>query len=134
MNQVLIAAYFRAFNAGDWEGMLSLVTDDVVHDLNQGGREVGKDALRAHLRQMGRCYHEEIVDLEVMSSDDGRRAAAEYTVLGTYINTDGDQPQARCQVYRLPAGAFFALRDGRIARITSYHNQQDWLHQIEEAA
>ena len=39
----LIAAYYDAFNRGDREAMLSMLTDDVAHDLNQGARETGRD-------------------------------------------------------------------------------------------
>ena len=30
-------------------------------------------------------------------------------------------------LYRLPAGAFFALKDGRIARVTTFYNLNDWI-------
>ena len=30
----------------------------------------------------------------------------------------------------LPGGAFFALRDGVIARVTNYYNLEDWLAQV----
>ena len=42
----LITAYYDAFNRGDREAMLSMLTDDVAHDLNQGAREVGREAFR----------------------------------------------------------------------------------------
>lgn len=34
------------------------------------------------------------------------------------------------QTYTLPAGAFFELRDGKVTRIGSYYNLQDWLAQV----
>ena len=34
----LVLAYYAAFNRGDWEGMLALLSEDVAHDLNQGQR------------------------------------------------------------------------------------------------
>ena len=40
----LIRAYYAAFDAGDREGMLALLAEDVVHDVNQGPREVGQAA------------------------------------------------------------------------------------------
>ena len=43
----LVRRYYEAFNAGDRPGMLALLTEDVVHDVNQGGREVGRDAFAA---------------------------------------------------------------------------------------
>ena len=54
----------------------------------------------------------------------------EFTVLGTYLNTDEGLPEARGQTYRLPGGAFFELRAGKVARISNYYNLQDWLTQV----
>ena len=42
----LIARYYAAFNAGDMETFLSLLTDDVVHDINQGDEKPAKSRLR----------------------------------------------------------------------------------------
>jgi steroid delta-isomerase-like uncharacterized protein len=127
----VIGAYYDAFNRGDREAMLALLTDDVAHDVNQGGRETGKDAFRRFLAHMDRCYREELSDIVVMAGPDGSRAAAEFVVSGTYLATDGGLPPARGQTYRLPAGTFFALRDGRIARVTTYYNLKDWVAQVE---
>lgn len=126
----LIRRYYGAFNAADMTAFLDLLTDDVVHDINQGGRETGKAAFAAFMKHMNRCYREELVDLVVMASDDGRRAAAEFIVLGKYLLSDAGLPEARGQTYRLPAGAFFELREGRIARVTNYYNLNDWVAQV----
>ncbi|MGR9053240.1 MAG: isopropylmalate/homocitrate/citramalate synthase, partial [Gammaproteobacteria bacterium] len=37
---------------------------------------------------------------------------------------------AQGQTYRLPAGAFFEIRDHKVARITNYYNLQDWIKQV----
>ncbi|MBN9509292.1 MAG: nuclear transport factor 2 family protein [Alphaproteobacteria bacterium] len=130
----LVRAYYAAFNAGDVEGFLALLTDDVAHDVNQGEREAGKPAFRRFLEHMNRCYRERIEDVVVLTDPAGTRAAAEFVVHGTYIATDPGvppgTPAARGQTYRLPAGAFFTLRDGRIARISNFYNLPDWLRQI----
>ena len=126
----LVQDYYAAFNAGDMPRFLGLLAGDVVHDLNQGGREVGTEAFAGFMERMNRSYREEIVDLVVMSTPDGRRAAAEFTVLGTYLRTDEGLPEATGQQYRLPAGAFFDIRDGKVARISNYYNLQDWLRQV----
>ena len=54
----LVQSYYAAFNRGDWDGMLALLTDDVAHDLNQGGRQVGRAAFaRWHLNwEPGTAY------------------------------------------------------------------------------
>lgn len=126
----LIENYYAAFNAGDMPAFLSMLTDDVAHDINQGGRETGRAAFVTFMERMNRSYREQIVDLCVFASEDGRRAAAEFTVLGEYLKTDEGLPEARGQTYRLPAGAFFDIRDGKVARISNYYNLQDWLHQV----
>ncbi|GBQ68323.1 hypothetical protein AA103196_1919 [Ameyamaea chiangmaiensis NBRC 103196] len=126
----LIAAYYHTFNAGDREAFLALLTDDVVHDVNQGGREIGKGAFRVFLERMDRCYREDIRDVVVMVSDDGTRAAAEFMVHGTYLATDDGLPDASGQTYVLPAGAFFDIRDAKVARISNYYNLPDWERQV----
>lgn len=126
----LIRDYYAAFNAGDWEGMLALLHEDVVHDLNQGPRETGRDTFRQFLARMNRSYREQLHEIRLCASDDGRHAAAEYRVHGEYLATDEGLPEARGQRYVLPGGAFFDLREGRIARVTNYYNLQDWLRQV----
>jgi steroid delta-isomerase-like uncharacterized protein len=128
--QALIRDYYSAFNAGDVDGFLALLTEDVVHDINQGGREKGKKAFAAFLARMNRSYEEQIVEIEVLVNDNGSRAAAEFIVLGKYLKSDEGLPPASGQTYRLPAGAFFEIRDGKVARISNYYNLEDWLKQV----
>ncbi|MCD9047954.1 ketosteroid isomerase-related protein [Luteimonas sp. MHLX1A] len=126
----LVLAYYAAFNRGDWDGMLALLADDAVHDLNQGRREEGREAFATFLARMDAHYAEQLHDIVVMASPDGERAAAEYVVHGEYRATDEGLPAARGQRYVLPGGAFFAIRDGRISRVTNYYNLQDWIAQV----
>lgn len=129
--EALIRNYYSAFNAGDVDGFLDLLSDDVVHDINQGGREKGKKAFAKFLERMNRSYEEQIVQIEVMVNEDGRRAASEFIVLGKYLKTDEGLPPAQGQTYRLPAGAFFEVKDGKVARISNYYNLEDWLRQVK---
>lgn len=128
--EALIRAYYAAFNAGDVEGMLMLMTQDIAHDINQGGRETGIEAFRAFMARMNAHYREVLHDIVVMTSTDGTRAAGEFTVHGTYLATDAGLPDAKGQTYVLPAGAFFEIRDGRIARVSNYYNLADWVAQV----
>lgn len=127
----LIKKYYQAFNNGDMDTFLSLLTDDVVHDINQGGREVGKDAFGKFMQKMNHHYKEQLVEMVVMANEDGSRGAAEFVVLGEYLNTDEGLPEANGQTYRLPAGAFFDIRDGKVARITNYYNLGNWIEQVD---
>ena len=126
----LVLTYYAAFNRGDWEAMLACVADDVAHDVNQGQREVGREAFRAFLARMDRCYREQLRDIVVMANAEGNRAAAEYVVHGEYLEADAGLPPARGQRYVLHGGAFFAFAGDRIVRITNYYNLEDWLRQV----
>jgi len=126
----LLQGYYACFNAGNTDGMLTLMAEDIVHDINQGGSEVGLAAFREFFVRMNRCYRESVSDLQIFVSDDGTRAAAEFIVHGTYLATDEGLPEAQGQTYDLPAGAFFSIRHGKIQRVTMYYNLQDWLKQV----
>ena len=126
----LLERYYAAFNRANPDEMLALLTEDVIHDVNQGERELGKAAFSAFLQRMQECYREQLVDLTYCVSSDGTRAAAEYVVLGTYLRADVGLPQARGQSYQLPGGAFFAIEGERIARVTNYYNLEHWLAQV----
>ena len=110
--------------------MLSLLSDDVIHEVNQGGTRIGKDLYRAFLAHMDACYEETLSDMVLMSDERGHRIACEFVVNGIYKNTDGDLPQATGQTYRLPAGAFLEVSDGKIQRVTTYYNLPLWLRLI----
>lgn len=126
----LVESYYAAFNGGDMDTFLSLLTDDVIHDINQGRREIGKEAFTQFMACMNHNYKEQLVDMVIMATADGKRAAAEFVVLGEYLRTDEGLPEAQGQKYKLPAGAFFDIRDGKVARITNYYNLQDWIAQV----
>ncbi|GAC1560817.1 MAG: hypothetical protein NVS3B17_12920 [Vulcanimicrobiaceae bacterium] len=129
----LIERYYAAFNAGDMDAFYALVAEDVVHDINQGEREIGRERFAAFMQRMNRSYREHLTDIVVFATADGTRAAAEFVVNGTYLASDDGLPPARGQTYVLPAGAFFDIRDGRVARVTNYYNLADWIAQVGDA-
>lgn len=126
----LIRAYYTAFNAGDFAGMLALLHPEIEHDINQAGRETGLAAFEIFLQRMHASYRENIADLVVLTEPGGQRAAAEFIVHGEYLQADHGLPPACGQTYVLPCGAFFAFREGKIARVTNYYNLADWLAQV----
>lgn len=128
--QALIESYYAAFNRDDSNGMLAFLADDVIHDVNQGERRVGLDKFKAFNARMDHHYKERLENIAIMVSEDGTRAAAEFNVHGTYLNTDTGLPEAKGQTYVLPAGTFFVIRDGKIARVTTYYNLTDWITQV----
>lgn len=126
----LIAAYYAAFNDGRTDDMIDLLHDQVEHHVNEGQIRRGKDLFREFNAHMTASYRENLTDMVIFANDAGDRAAAEFIVNGTYLQTDAGLPPARGQTYRLPAGSFFTIRDGKIARVTTYYNLADWMAQV----
>lgn len=130
----LVRAYYEAFNAGDRAALVALLTEDVVHDVSQGERQCGRDAFAAFMAHMDRSYRERVSDVVVMTEPGLARAAAEFTVHGSYFADDPGVPPrtaaAHGQSYTLEAGAFFTLRDGLIARVANHYNLGEWIRQI----
>ncbi len=129
-SEAVVRRYYAAFNAGDRAGMTACLSDDFVHDVNEGGRRKGKALFAEFMAHMDRCYSEELKDIAVTTSADGSRAAAEFVVHGKYLATDEGLPPAKGQTYVLPAGAFFEIKGGLIARVTTYYNLKNWMEQV----
>jgi len=127
----LIETYFAAFNANDTNTLLGLLDEDVVHDINEGGREIGREKFSWFLGDMSRHYREQLDDIVIMVSEDGNRAAAEFTARGTYLATAEGMPPAHDQSYSIATGIFFEVDDGRISRVTTYYNRAEWIRQVE---
>ncbi|GGF63059.1 hypothetical protein GCM10011402_13910 [Paracoccus acridae] len=130
--KTLIAAYYDAFNAGRTDEMLALLHDEVEHHVNEGGIRKGKALFADFNRHMTESYKETLTDMVIFANEAGDRAAAEFVVNGTYLKTDEGLPEAKDQTYRLPAGTFFTIRDGKIARVTTYYNLADWTRQVSQ--
>jgi steroid delta-isomerase-like uncharacterized protein len=128
----LIEAYFAAFNRGDTDSLLAMVSDDIAHHVNEGGVRTGKEAFAEFNAHMVRCYREKLEDIVVFGSQYSSRAAAEFTVHGEYLATDIDLPEAKGQKYELSAGSFFTFSGGRFSRITTYYNLSNWIAQVSD--
>ena len=126
----VLARYFAAFNAGDVPAMLAELTDDVEHHVNEGKIRKGKDLFAEFCAHMSQTYKEDLRDMVVMATAEGTRGAAEFVVHGQYLKTDPGLPEAHGQRYVLPAGGFFTLKDGKITRVTTYYNLNDWIKQV----
>lgn len=132
MNQTkqLIHQYYDYFNQSDLNKFIDLLHDEVVHDINQGESQLGKQKFLSFMERMNRCYREQVKDLIIMTNEDGSHAAAEFIIEGTYVATDTGLPPANEQHYIIPCGAFFQIKNNKIARVTNYYNLNDWLKQV----
>lgn len=128
--KALLEKYYDSYNKNDVTTLLSLLHENVIHDINQNGREIGKTAFSNFINRM-RCYDEKVKNLIIMTNEDGTRAATEFMVDGRYLKTDHGLPPATGQSYHLACGSFFEIADDKITRVTVYYNLQDWIKQVE---
>ncbi len=130
MSALLLEQYYGAFNRGDADAMLALLTDDVLHEPSQGAARSGKEAFTDFLDHMNRCYREKVLDPVFLVGEGAERGAAEFMLEGVYLESDAGLPPASRQSYRLRVGAFFEFREGRIARVSNHYNLADWVAQV----
>jgi len=125
-----VKRYFDAFNAKDVDQMLTCLSEDVEHHVNEGGVRKGKAAFASFCAHMSKCYDEQLTEMVIFDAADHQRAAAEYIVNGTYISTDEGLPAAKGQTYSLHAGSFFTLENDKITRVVTRYNLADWIRQV----
>lgn len=128
----IIKRYYDSYNKRDMTAFLNLLDENVIHDINQGGKEIGKKAFATYMKDAIQSSNEVVKNLVIMMTEDGARAAAEFMVEGNYVATYADFPKATGQHYKLDCGAFFEVKNGKITRVTVYYNFNDWLKQITE--
>lgn len=127
----LIEKYFNAFNNADYETMISLLHPEIEHDINQGSTKKGIAEFKTFLAHMDDCYKENLENIVVMDSGNGKNFSAEFIVNGVYKKTDGSLPAARGQTYKIRAGSFFEVENSKIKRVTTYYNLPQWIELVK---
>lgn len=125
-----VKAYYDAFNARNWDEMLSLVDENIKHEPNQGTPRIGKKLFTEFMQHMDTSYSETLKDIVLFSSETAGRIAAEFVVHGTYKKAEEGLPPAHGQAYVLPAAAFLEVNDGKISRVTTYYNLELWIELV----
>lgn len=128
--QDTVEAYYQAFNAKHWEAMLDLVADDIVHEPNQGAPRMGKSLFEAFVKKMEQAYDETLTNFTFYTEPTGGKVAVQFTVRGKYLQAEEGLPAAHGQTYHLPAAAFLKVEDGKITKVTTYYNLEDWIAQV----
>ena len=129
----LIERGLAAFNAGDHDGLIACLSEDVAVDLIGEEREIGRDKARWRLAALARHFRAEIADIAIMTAPGGLRAAAEFTVRGTYLAALEGFAPASGQAFRLPAGLFFDVDDeGLISRVTVSYDRSRLASELEK--
>ena len=129
MSAELIERYYAAFNDGTAKACSPAQRGRGARR-EPGQAASGKEAFREFTRHMERCYGEQLENMTIMAATDGTRAAAEFSGGRDLYRDRRGAAAGAGQTYTLPAGTFFEVRDGLIARVTTYYNLADWLAQV----
>ncbi len=126
----LIQQYYDSFNQQDMSTFLGLLDNQIIHEVNQGEKQIGLQPFTRFMDEMNEFYQETVKDLIIMANEEGTRASAEFIIEGVYKKTQATLPVAHNQRYALRCGAFFEIKNNKITRVTNYYNLQEWLKQI----
>ena len=131
MSVQLIETYYKHFNDLQFDKMISLLDENVVHEVNEGAPQVGRETFAKFMGVMDLHYQEQVKDLHVFSTRDPQRFAAEFYIDGVYIKTQEGLPPARHQKYFIRVGAFFEVKNNMITRVTNHYNLAHWIKAVQ---
>lgn len=126
----LIEKYYEAIMAQDLVGFLSLLSDNVIHDINQGPTEVGKPLFKQFMQRIFEYDKETFKDFIILISPDGKYAATRFKTAGKYTKSTEGCPPAKGQKWEIPVTSFFEIENDQISRVTVHYNMQEWIAQV----
>lgn len=118
MNAVDYADYIDCFNRNDFEGFGRFYCPDVVFELGEKKRIVGKQAILDFYRDVKARVRETLTILSVAAGDDtlAVHVATEFHALEDWPDFIAG-PLAKGQSLAIESLGFYYLRDGKFARI-----------------
>lgn len=128
--KAIVEKYYQNFNDKNYSEMLNALSENIIHEVNQGKERHGKPLFSEFLKHMDVCYDENLTHITLYQTKDPNKIAAEFIVNGTYKKTDSDLPEAKNQKYSLPAAAFFTLNNDKIEKIVTYYNLPKWIELV----
>lgn len=127
----VVKQYYTFFNNRNWEGMLTLLDEDIRHEPNQSLEpRLGIVKFTQFLQHMDESYEETLTEMVFFSEPAGQRVAVEFIVNGIYKKAEEGLPEAKNQKYVLPAAAFLEVKAGKISRVTTYYNLELWIQLV----
>lgn len=126
----IIENYYTAVKAQDLPKFLNLLSDNVVHEINQGDTETGKALFKTFMENQFSSGKINIKDLIILTSPDGKYATSRFICSGTYTKTAKGYPPAKNQHWEIPVVSFFQIHDGKISHVAVYFNDKEYLKQL----
>lgn len=128
--KAIVEKYYQNFNSKNYSDMLSSLSENIIHEVNQGKERHGKQLFSEFLKHMDVCYDEKLANITLYQTQDPSKIAAEFIVNGTYKKTDSGLPEAKNQEYSIPAAAFFTIKNDKIEKIITYYNLPKWIELV----
>lgn len=119
--------YYEYFNAKNWNGMVSMVSDNVIHEPNQGDTRNGIEQFKDFMKMMDESYEETLTNLDFFVNESNTKVACQFTVNGIYKKGEEGLPEAKNQTYILPAASFLEISNGKITKISTHYNLPLWI-------
>lgn len=126
----LVQNYYQTFVAKDLNGFLALLTEDVIHEINQGPIEKGKALFKTFMEKHFSHGDQAVDDLIILSSPDGKYATSRFNCSGNYTHSEEGFPPASGQFWKIPVVSYFEIRDQKISHVAVYYNLKDWIAQV----
>lgn len=130
MSKTLVKEYYDTILAQNLNGFISLLSDNVIHDINEGATEVGKAAFKKFMEDQFTHGKIDIKDMIILTSPDDKYAMVRYLCAGKYEKTGEGYPPAKGQHWELPVVTYFKFENGKIAHVSVYYNKQAWINQV----
>lgn len=128
----IVQQYYLYFNQKDWNGMLSLVDNEIRHEPNQGEVRIGIQKFTSFLQMMDDSYDEHLTDMVFFTEPTNTRIASEFVVNGIYKKGEEGFPEAHGQKYVLPAASFIEVKNDKITRISTHYNVGQWIDLVSQ--
>lgn len=119
--------YYECFNHKNWNEMIQLVSEEVVHEPNQGEPRIGIELFKEFMKMMDDSYEESLSEIDFYVNESESKIAAKFTVNGIYKKGEEGFPEAKNQTYVLPAASFLEFADGKISKISTHYNLPLWI-------
>jgi steroid delta-isomerase-like uncharacterized protein len=126
----LIEDYYQTVLAQDLKGFINLLSDDVVHEINQASTENGKEKFKIFMEDQFSHGKIEIKDMIILTSKDGKYASSRFICSGTYAKSVEGYPPAKGQHWEIPVVSFFKINNGKISQVGVYYNAKEFEKQI----
>jgi len=129
-NKKIISAFYKLYNAGNFEQLFELVADDVVHQFNFDEKIHGIEAFKDIIMTNSKHYDEKIESVDYMSNEDGSKITTKFIVNGLYKVTDSSGIPASNQMYTLTVFNYIEIKNGKIVKGHSLFDENEFQKQV----